>query len=258
MSRVGIIGLGNLGKALAEMLIRRPDIKVIGSVRRPEHLRALTIQLPEVEVVDNNAEVIANSNVLILAVKPNQMRDVCAGISSHICLPIISVAAAVPLNKLHQWLPHKSAIIRCMPNLPCSIGAGVVPYYSYQPTDDLMQDIFAPNRVIAMDNDAEIDAATVISGCGPAFISWFSDQLYKIGQMRIPDAKLQSMIAQTICGTGLLLETKSSATIMKEVASPKGATEAALRLLQDGAMETYIHTALKGAHSRISDMADKL
>jgi pyrroline-5-carboxylate reductase len=207
-------------------------------------------------IFPDNRLVVHASDVLILSTKPGQIKDVCDEIKDIVSYetPIISVAAAVPLSNLKEWLPYSKTIIRCMPNISCSIGEGIVPYYTTEPeVEDLMTSIFSPNRIIELDDDGQIDVSTVVSGCGPAFVAWFSDHLSRTGST-IPASKLNLMIAQTIKGTGSLLESKTKDRIIKEVASPKGATEAALNLLNNDLIQSNIKTAFDEAHHRIHNI----
>lgn len=262
---IGVIGMGNLGQSLASMIITNSRSSVITNIRnkinREEKLYQQFGQTHFL-IVDNNRLVVHSSDILILSTKPGQIKDVCDEIKDVVLedTPIISVAAAIPLSNLKQWLPHSKTIIRCMPNIPCSIGEGIVPYYttaSRIEVNDLMTTIFSPNRIIELDNDKQIDASTVVSGCGPAFLAWFSNYFYTTGGA-IPSSKLNLMIAQTIRGTGTLLESKTTDEIIKEVASPKGATEAALHLLNNEAIQNNIKTALDEAHHRITRISSQL
>ena len=251
-SLVGIIGLGNLGMSLATMIAKNPDLDVIGHNR--SHVPK---NLPRIRLAATNREVILRSDVVILSVKPMQIQALCAEIRPLITskVPIISTAAAVSLTNLKQWLPETEMVIRCMPNIPCSIGEGIVPYYSTNfGADTLMASIFSPNRIVDLETDHQMDVSTMVSGCGPAFLAWFSQYLYEIGT-DLPPSKLQALVAQTLRGTGTMLETTSPTTIMRTVASPKGATEASLDILSSPTLQQPIRSALISGLHRIEHIA---
>lgn len=252
LNNVGIIGMGNLGKSLASMILSHSNRSVITNPRGKAHL----FPSSRFHTLDRNKAVASNSDVLILSTKPTQIREVCMEIQPILNpkIPIISTAAAIKLQYLQQWLPDSEIIIRCMPNVPCSMGEGVVPYYSnHDLAMEIMRTIFSPNRIISMDNDDQIDLSTVITGCAPAFLAWFSQRLIEISQRPIEISPrpteisqrpteinqdispelLQIMIAQTVQGTGSLMMLKSNHDIIREVASPGGATEIGVKLLDN-------------------------
>lgn len=267
MSRtIGIIGTGSLGEQLVKMLLRRQDsllpFSVIGSVRRPTRKQELIETFgSRLRLFEDNRQVAIKSDVLILSVKPGQIKDVCKEITPILLddVPVISAAAAIPLNKLHQWLPSTNTIIRCMPNIPCSIGSGVSTYYSDSPIADiLMNDVFAPNMILPVNSDSEVDASTLIAGCGPAFFAWYSQCLKTIGEGIISKDTLNKMIIQTMKGTAEMLRDNTTEEIIHAVASPKGATEAALSSFKHNKIDEEINVALLTAQRRIDTIASTL
>lgn len=264
--RVGVIGTGCLGEQLIRMFVSRssnhlPSVNVIGSYqsqhRKDELLGCFNTQL---SLFDNNRTVVDKSDTVILSVKPGQIKNVCNEISPYLSenIPVISTAAAVPLDKLHDWLPSTKTIIRCMPNIPCGIGAGVAVYYSNSSeAKEIMENLFAPNLTICLNSDSEIDESTILSGSAPAFFSWYVDCLKNLSN-KIPSESLNSMIAQTIVGTGMMLHTHSSQDIIRMVASPKGATEAALLALNENKIDKDINNSLLSAKRRIETLASVL
>lgn len=252
---IGIIGMGNLGKHLTKMLYSRNRLILSRTSSKDEIIK----EFPEISISDDNKYIAENSNILILSVKPGQIKSVCDTISSVVDpnTPIISVAAAIPFNKLRQWLPNSKIIIRCMPNIGCSIDKGVVPYYCNKWDLDvlaIMKQVFGSNTIIFLDKDEDIDTATLISGCGPAFFSWYSKCLYKFGKDKLPDKILNRLILETMNGTRKLLCTNSYDDIIKQVASPKGATEAALESMEAEEVDVNIIKAIEAAYKRIQDI----
>jgi pyrroline-5-carboxylate reductase len=264
---IGIIGTGGLGEHVIKMLLRRPktlmdSVNILGSVRNPIREKDLLHRFgPSIKLEADNRKIAVQADILILSVKPGQVKDICREI--HTCLspktPVISMAAAVPLEKLCAWLPKMETVIRCMPNIPCSAGTGMVPYHS-ESKDALgiVTDIFAPNKVLALSGSREMDASTLISGCGPAFISWYVECLKKVGEGIIEAEKLNQLIIQTMLGTATMLQNYTPIQIMRAVASPKGATEAALSSLNIQEIDVKIHAALIAARDRIRTIADSM
>lgn len=258
---VGIIGCGNLGESLASMLLNN-NKKVVCSVRREERLNELkhSLNYKDIKFKRCNWEVAKMSNSIILSVKPTQIRKVCTEISPFVKnnKQIISVAAAVPLYKLSKWLPKGTNIIRTMPNVLCETGNGVVPYISNNDNLEIMEEIFGENLLIKLIDDKQLDIATLISGCGPAFLSWFSLANSKIGENLIPKEILKDMISTTMIGTGLMLTKLSNEELINKVASPGGATEAALQKLSILNTDDDINQALSVAYNRIISLSKDL
>lgn len=271
-NKIGIVGTGSLGQSLTRMLLNpgKNNIEsIICSVRRSNHMEELQnsfmkdISQSILRFTLNNTEVVQKSNCVLLSVKPSQIKTVCDEIGENISpdVKIISVAAAVPLSKLHDWLPRTETIIRCMPNIPCSIGQGVVPYISRDKspeTHDIMTKLFYPNILLPLNNDAEIDASTLISGCGPAFLAWYIDCLNRISVGTISPDNFNIMMTQTMIGTAHMLQNISTGDIIRTVASPNGATEATLHNFHRKGIDNIIHESLFSAQTRINSIIDTL
>jgi len=259
---IGIIGTGNLGKSLMTMFHRR-KAPMICSVRDNDRLRLLREKfcVYDVKLTADNTRIASEADVLILSVKPTQIKNVCRDILSNLSSDtiVISAAAAIPLSSLHYWLPHSEVIIRCIPNVPCSVGKGIVPYYTHSEVGHkIMAETFAPNMVLPLETDEQMDAATIISGCGPAFFSWYQDCLRNVGSNVIDPDLLTTMITQTMVGTAALLEKESSYDIIKAVASPGGATQATLELLYINNIHDEIKAAFATAKRRINSIVNTL
>ena len=264
---VGIIGTGNLGQSLANMIIngeRQSLTSLICSVRRSdrkEELERLFLG-DDVEFTGENTKIARQADCVIISVKPWQVKSVCIDISEILDpeTPVVSVAAAVSLAKLQEWLPHTEVVIRCMPNIPCSIGQGVVPYISNKngKASSVMGDIFSPNMLMPLRTDSQIDASTLISGCGPALLAWYTNCIKEIGEDIITDDDLNTMITQTMIGTASMLQHTPSHDIILDTASPRGAAEATLRSFQHQGAEDIIHQSLICAQDRIHSMSDTL
>lgn len=258
MRRVGIIGSGNLGQHLGKMLTRRNNVSVNISCRKKELYPHLYNKLGRVTIYDDNRILVNHSDIILLSVKPGNIKDVCEEINSYINTDkyIISTAAAIPLKCLYKWLPSTIKVIRCMPNIPCSIDKGVVTYYSnFKGDDKIMKYIFGDNMIINLQNDRQIDLSTLISGCSPAFFAWYNDCLKTIGKDILSDKILNDMLKQTMIGTGEMMSTYTNSEIIKSVASPKGATECTLNEFNQNDLDMKIYQSLFKAQSRIDSMA---
>lgn len=267
---IGIIGTGSLGESLINMLLRRPNfslspVSVVGSTLRSDRIVELrnTIISENLLLTVNNHDVIEKADEILLTVKPGQIKMVCDTIRPLVSknTPIISAAAAIPLEKLHQWLPETKMIIRCMPNIPCNIGDGIVPYITKSDSklaSSIINNIFAPNKTLPLSTDSEIDISTLIAGCGPALFAWYSKCIQQIGTGILLDQDLTLMLTQTMKGTAAMLQTHSTDNVIRAVASPKGATEAIINKLGENKVEEEINKALLMAKNRIKCIAETL
>lgn len=262
LGKIGIIGSGRLGENIARMIVEKDKYALSASYRNIERKHQLTERFgKKIEMISNIEYIAANSNYVILSIKPTQIHDVCTTIKPFITSDtvVISTAAAIPLSKLHQWLPSTRRIIRCMPNIPCSIDQGVVTYHSLYPrAKRVMSSIFSPNTIMEVKNDDAMDASTIISGCGPAFFSWFAGCLKQVGSDSLSNDQLHTLVSKTMKGTSILLEHLTVGEVINDVASPKGATEAALFSLFDNGVDVQLQESLMVAAKRIRHLRKSL
>ena len=166
MKNIGIIGFGNLGNSLSKLLMRNNVGKNLSiSSKEMSSKESLIIK---------QGDNIRRSDIL-LTVKPNSIKDVCDDINKYANneKTIVSAAAAVPIQKINDWTDRKHHIIRCMPNLPVSIGDGSIVWHDPENRDDVKEIIGnytkGPNSLWVKD-ERLVDVATVVSGCTPAYV----------------------------------------------------------------------------------------
>ncbi len=268
MKRLGIIGMGSLGTCLSNMVINRQNKKQIAS---NQHYNKYDIigsnqsgktKSDHDDVVlyksDMNEMIARRSDVIILSVKPSMLMKVCEQIKDAVSedTVIISTAAAVSLPKLSSYLPKSKIIIRCMPNIPCCIGSGVVTYISDHPfASYIMYDIFHPNMIIKMKSDEEIDISTILTGSFPAFLSWYLDTVNEFTD-NMDDQIKRKILTKTMIGTARLLDNGlTTSDIINAVSSPGGTTEATLRALELNRTNESIKAALRTARDRITALS---
>ena len=179
--------------------------------------------------------------VIVLAVKPQIIDDVLPTLASAIgpSTVLLSIAAGRTLANLASHLPQGTAVVRAMPNTPASIGQGMtVACASSEVTRDqaLLCDMLleAVGDVIWMDDESLIDAATAVSGSGPAYVFLLAECLAEAGVDAGLDPELAARLARaTVSGAGELLRRSdlSAAELRQNVTSPKGVTAAALEVL---------------------------
>jgi len=258
--RLGFIGAGKMATALARGF-------VAGGLTRGDQIAAHD-PVPAASaafaaacggrVVDSNRAVAAAADVIVLAVKPQQMRDVLTDLRGHAAGKlVISVAAGVTLAALSEGLGPAVRIVRVMPNTPCLVGRGASAYAlgtSATPADaELVNTLLgAVGRAYALDEKL-LDAVTGLSGSGPAFVYLMIEALSDGGvRMGLPRDVALGLAAQTVAGAAeMVLSTgKHPAVLKDEVTSPGGTTIAGLQALEVGALRGTVIAAVEAAARR--------
>jgi len=266
--RIGFIGGGAMAEALAGGLIAagiapsRILASDVDAARRKGLASALGIATS-----DDNARVARESDVVVIAVKPGMVEAALAGWShgpgSERAL-WISIAAGVPLERLMRCLPARSRIVRAMPNTPALVRAGATALCGNQAVAAadlaLAQELFeGVGMVWVATHEAQLDAATGLSGSGPAYVFALLEALGAAGErMGLPRAAADQLALQTVFGAAkLALETgRSPAELRKQVSSPGGTTLAGLERLQALGFTAAIEAAVEAATRRSRALAD--
>jgi pyrroline-5-carboxylate reductase len=259
--RVGFIGTGNMGEALIKGLI-------LGHVCRPEQIACSDVR-PErqkeirkaygVKVTSHNVDVVKQSDIVILSVKPQIMKAVIDEIGKYLDLDklIISIAAGVPLEAIETCAGKELKLVRVMPNICVSVREGVsaVAGGKHALKEDLLttKAIFDSVGKTLFIEEGLLDAVTGLSGSGPAYIFLIIDALadagVKVGLSRNDALVLAS---QTVLGAArMLIETGEHPGKLKDmVTSPGGTAIAGLHTLEEGGLRTTMINAVEVATKR--------
>jgi pyrroline-5-carboxylate reductase len=261
--RLLFVGCGNMAGAMLARWLERglPPYRV--HVLRPSGKPVA----PGVEVVTHiDDQVIAGTQV-ILACKPQQLPEVAAGLGPHFerGLPLVSILAGVPLAQLRAAFPAAGPILRCMPNLPVRFGQGVCLLAAEAcmeaGTRERAEAMFAALGLVEwLAGEALFDAATALSGCGPAFVYRFIDALAGAGaDLGLDPAMAARMAVATVCGAGLSAASSGQApgSMADAVASKGGMTREGLNVLDaDQALARLIAQTLRAARDRGRALAE--
>ncbi|EQK38496.1 pyrroline-5-carboxylate reductase [Paraclostridium bifermentans] len=233
-TKIGFIGFGNMAKALAEGLIIKNVVKpnqIYACARNWDNLCKST-QANGMNACKTSQELVNESDIVVIAVKPNVIPSVIEPIKENLKDKIvISVAAGYTFDKYEELLLPGTSHLSTIPNTPVSIGEGIiVAEKCHSLTDEeykLINEIFSKIALLEFVDSNQLSIAGTISGCGPAFASMFiealSDAAVKHGLTREASYKLASKM---ILGTGKLqIETGEHPGAMKDaVCSPGGTT----------------------------------
>ncbi len=260
--KVGILGCGTLGRAIAAGLRGHADVGAIaGTTRRG----AAIPEIPHVPISSDNAVVARDADVVLLCVKPFQVESVSREIADVLRSEqlLITSAASVSTAQVRFWTGERVPVVRAMPNMPCRIGEGMTVLAAGEGATpehvELALSLFATlGRSVAID-ERLMDAATGVSGCGPAYmyviIEALSDAGVKLGLSR---DVARVLVAQTMLGSAkMVLESSAHPAALKdEVTTPAGCTTDALMELEDGKLRHTLLRAAVAAAERSATLAE--
>ncbi|MCU7836423.1 MAG: pyrroline-5-carboxylate reductase [gamma proteobacterium symbiont of Taylorina sp.] len=277
--KIGFIGSGNMAYSLVGGLT---STGVAGNniwVSDPDTDKTTQIAAQfSVNISKDNAELINTVDVVILAVKPQQLAMVCKELAPALTQTsplIISIAAGVLSKDIELWLSSASgqpannralAVVRCMPNTPALVQSGATALYANNQVNDeqktLAESILrSAGLTLWLDNESDMDAVTALSGSGPAYIFLILEALEKAGiQLGLNKTTAHLLAIQTAFGASkMALESSDSPEqLRKKVTSPGGTTEKAIGILQSGKLESLIYKALEGAKDRSIELSQIL
>jgi len=257
--RITIVGMGKMGGTLAASLVRDgvlPAEQVLGTTAHAASAASATERCGVDTTVDNAAAV-RGADIVILAVKPQIMARLLEEIRDEIQPEqlVISLAAAIPTGFVEQGLRGEVPVIRCMPNTPCLVNAGMSVLCPGRFAESghlaLAEAIFdAVGRVAVLDNEALMDAVTGLSGSGPAYGYVVVESLAEGGvKVGLPRNLATQLAAQSMLGAALMvLETGEHPAKLKDaVTTPAGTTVDGLMELEDGGLRVALIKAVERA-----------
>jgi pyrroline-5-carboxylate reductase len=265
--KLGFIGVGNMGEALVKGLIASKAAEpsqILVSARRPERVREL-VKLYGVRSA-SNAEVARDSDVLVLAVKPQILDAVLRGIAHEVARDrlVISVAAGVPIAAIERRLQPPMRIVRAMPNTPATVGAGATAIALGEHATDVdlatAKTIFDSVGLTVVLDEVQLDAVTGLSGSGPAYIFLIIEALADAGvKVGLSRRSALQLAAQTVFGSAkLLLESGQHPGLLKDgVTSPGGTAIAGLHTLEAGGLRNVLMTAVEVATRRSRELGEE-
>ena len=270
--KITFLGGGNMASALIGGMIERGfaagDIQV---VELGDAARAALEGRFGVRAVAGFDAVALACDVLVLAVKPQQMKAALAPLAGQLAGQlVISIAAGLRLADLGRWLGAPDApytrLVRCMPNTPALIGAGVTGLYADPSVDAAGR--AAAERILAAvgstvwaDAEAQMDAVTAISGSGPAYVFHFIEALEAAGRsLGFDEARARRLVIDTVLGAARLAASSedSPAVLRQKVTSKGGTTEAALASLAAAGWHDALVAAVKAAEARGRELGEQL
>lgn len=268
--RIGFIGGGNMTRSIIGGLITNeinPDLIKI-SDPDPEQRDRLVTQFG-ITATQENREVAEESDVVVLAVKPQVLRRAAGPIGDLVRernLLVISIAAGVRIEAISSWLGGHASIVRVMPNTPALVGSGASALFAppsiTEPQRDTAESILrAVGITLWLTDESQIDTVTALSGSGPAYFFYLMEAMEATGcKLGLTPKTARLLTLETAIGAArLALESSEDlSSLRKRVTSPGGTTERAIEILDRAKTDKTIERAIGGAAVRSRELADLL
>jgi pyrroline-5-carboxylate reductase len=258
---IGFIGGGNMAEALIKGIISGGKKNVIVSEPRADRREFLN-KTYGVSATASNTEAALAAEIIILAVKPQNMAAVLDEISTVVTAEktVVSIAAGIPLSVLQSRL-KTDRLLRVMPNTPALVqeGMSVISLCSCLPVKivEPVRDIFSSIGKVLTLPEKQMNAVTALSGSGPGFVAFFTEAMIASGErMGLTRDNASELAIQTVIGTAKLLETgMPPEELRKMVTSPGGTTAAGIRTFEEKGLAALVAEALEAARKRAEELA---
>lgn len=266
-ARIAFIGAGNMATSLVGGMLARGfhAQQIVLSDVSAERLRMLETQYG-VDVTESNLAAARDADVILLAVKPQQMADVVASLAPVVQARnplIVSIAAGVTIAKIQQWLGTDAAVVRCMPNTPALVQLGATGLYAGPQVNAAQRTLAhamldAVGIALWLDSEAQLDAVTALSGSGPAYFFLVMEAMIAAGRaLGLEEKMARQLTLQTALGAAQMAVTSDEdpSELRRKVTSPGGTTQAALAVLESAQLRDTFLKALLAARDRSRELA---
>lgn len=261
------IGAGNMARSLIGGMVNSgyDPAHIWASDPNAESLAALK-QFGAIHTSTSNAESVTQAEVIVFAIKPQQLPTVAQQIQPLINTRQqlgISIAAGIRLPDIQRWLADKIPLIRCMPNTPAMIGSGATGLFA-GPGVAPQQRAIAENMLASVgitlwvEQETLLDTVTALSGSGPAYFFLMMDALQNAAvELGLTPQQARALTIQTGLGAAQMAQHSPHdlSELRRQVTSPGGTTEAAIQILQSAHVEQCFARALHAAHTRSIELA---
>lgn len=267
ISKLAFIGGGNMAAALISGLLRRglPNERCIVADPSAEQRRCIAEDYG-IATTDDNAAAASSADIIVLAVKPQQMRAVALGLAPHLDASrplLISVAAGIPHAALMRWIGRDIAIVRAMPNRPALNGCGATGLYAPAQVSAaqraLAESVMAAvGATVWVEQESQMDTVTALSGSGPAYFFLFMEALEAAAEQRgLPREIAHRLTLETAFGAAQMArQSPDSLSVLREqVTSKGGTTAAALNVLEAAGLHVIVAQAVAAADQRSAELA---
>ncbi|HUP98076.1 MAG TPA: pyrroline-5-carboxylate reductase [Usitatibacter sp.] len=267
--RIAFVGGGNMARAIIGGLLAKQAASVdeILVIEPDASARLRLLAEFGVKAVEAPGAELAAAHAVILAVKPQNMRDAAQAVGREVADPLfITIAAGIRIADLSRWLGGRARIVRAMPNTPAMVHAGITGLHASAGVDEADRAqaerlMGAVGATLWFDAESDLDAVVAVSGSGPAYVFYAIEALEEAARsLGLPEGASRSLALWTFVGaTKLAIERgEEPAALRAQVTSKGGTTEAALRVLQGADMKGNFVAAVKAARDRSIELGDAL
>jgi pyrroline-5-carboxylate reductase len=264
--RIGFLGAGNMAEALIRGLLASHLVdagSILVSDVRAERLQYFRERY-FLKSFEDNCSLVAACDILLLAVKPQNMREVLREIKGALRSDqtLISIAAGTPTALIVEELQREARVVRVMPNTPALVlvGASALCLSPHATPEDLevAKSIFSSVGKVAVVEEALMDAVTAVSGSGPAYVFLAMEALREAGMhLGLPAEVAQLLVVQTFLGAARMVDLtgEDPRTLRERVSSPGGTTLAGLKVLEERDFRGILQEAAEAAAHRSQELA---
>jgi pyrroline-5-carboxylate reductase len=257
---ITFIGGGNMARAIIGGLLARgfaPD--AIGVVELIPEARLQLQREFGVRAFASPGEGAPYGELVVMAVKPQQMHSAASQLAPHLSGQlVVSIAAGIRLADLSRWLGGHRLLVRCMPNTPALIGAGITAVYASPGVADAQREaaakvLEAVGKVLWVEDEALLDPVTAVSGSGPAYVYYFIEAMQQAAaDLGLTPEQARALSLETFLGAAkLAAASPEPVSVLRErVTSKGGTTEAALASLAADHVREAIVRAARAASER--------
>ncbi|SER10272.1 pyrroline-5-carboxylate reductase [Solimonas aquatica] len=261
--RIAFIGGGNMAASLIGGLLKAGHSPAQIAVAEPLAERSAWLQheFPGVQLGTQATAVVTGARAVVLAVKPQQMREALANLALDAGCVVVSIAAGVTLASLRRSLGGGVHLVRSMPNTPALLGAGISGLYAEPSVPAAARALAerilrAAGDCVWLEQETQIDAVTALSGSGPAYFFLLTEALREAGvQLGLAPEVAARLARQTFVGSALMAAGETDVQQLRaQVTSKGGTTQAALEHLEQAGLRKLFADALRAAEARSREL----
>ncbi|MGD9143279.1 MAG: pyrroline-5-carboxylate reductase [Dehalococcoidia bacterium] len=263
--KIAFIGGGNMGEAILAAVLEKglasPHDICVSDISRER--RDYLERKHGVAVTDNTAEAVKNKDIVVLAVKPQNIADIPEAIEKSLQPEqlVLSIIAGVKMATIGKLLNHER-IVRVMPNTPAQIGVGMSGWtatsqVTVEQKERARSILNAMGKEIYFDDEEYLDKVTAISGSGPAYVFLFAECLADAtADIGLSRDEAVTLVSQTVLGAARLISEsgETPAELRRKVSSKGGTTERALQVFAEGGLKDIVRKAVQAAYDRAKEL----
>ncbi len=256
---LGFVGAGNMAEAIARGAIAKGVLSAEAMIASdPSDARKQVFESLGIKVVDTNAEVIANSGQVLLAIKPQVLPALAGELAEHgrDDQVLISIMAGIGSKKLCDAVGKPVRVVRVMPNTPMMVGLGMsglaVGEHAKPGDEALAMKLFGAAGEVVRVEEQLMNAVTAVSGSGPAYVYYLAEAMQQAAEDMGLGEHARLFVSQTLVGAARMLmdSPDSAAELRRKVTSPGGTTAAAIGHMESNQIKKIVSDAVKAAEAR--------